>query len=90
MRVFISYRREDASGHAGRLYDSLARRFGPDNVFMDVDTIGLGSAFADVIGAAVMKCDILVALGDDRGDASKALVADDGNGDRRRDDPSRA
>jgi hypothetical protein len=28
---------------AGRLYDRLAARFGEDQVFMDVDRIGLGS-----------------------------------------------
>ena len=42
-RVFISYRRQEASGLAGRLYDRLAARFGEDQVFMDVDTIALGS-----------------------------------------------
>lgn len=62
LRIFLNYRREDASGHAGRLYDSLADRFGPDNVFMDVDTIRLGSDFAAVIERAVNQCDVLVAL----------------------------
>jgi len=33
MKVFISYRREDSAGHAGRLHDSLQSRFGADNVF---------------------------------------------------------
>jgi TIR domain-containing protein len=62
LRIFISYRREDAAGHAGRLYDSLAKRFGPGNVFMDVDAIGLGSDFVQVIDGAVRQCDVLVAL----------------------------
>jgi hypothetical protein len=36
--IFISYRREDAPGHAGRLYDRLRTHFGSDVVFMgDVD-----------------------------------------------------
>jgi hypothetical protein len=47
--VFISYRRQEASGMAGRLYDRLADRFGDDQVFMDVDTIALGVDFAEVI-----------------------------------------
>lgn len=34
--IFISYRREDAEGQAGRLFDDLARYFGEDTVFMDV------------------------------------------------------
>jgi hypothetical protein len=29
-RVFISYRRQESSGMAGRLYDRLAARFGDD------------------------------------------------------------
>jgi hypothetical protein len=29
-RVFISYRRQESSGLAGRLYDRLAARFGDD------------------------------------------------------------
>ena len=37
LKIFISYRRTDAEGHAGRLKDSLAREFGNDHVFMDVD-----------------------------------------------------
>ena len=40
-RIFICYRREDSSGHAGRLYDRLGARFG-DEVFMDIDAIGPG------------------------------------------------
>jgi hypothetical protein len=47
-RVFISYRRQESSGLAGRLYDRLAARFGDDQVFMDVDTIALGVDFAEV------------------------------------------
>ncbi len=36
MRIFLSYRREDASAWAGRLNDALARRFGEANIFQDV------------------------------------------------------
>jgi hypothetical protein len=45
--VFISYRREDTSHLAGRLYDRLAARFGDANVFMDVDTLDPGVDFAE-------------------------------------------
>jgi hypothetical protein len=62
LRIFLSYRREDASGHAGRLYDALSARFGADNVFMDIDTIDLGADFAEVITRAVASCDVLIAL----------------------------
>src|ERR671935_1392571 len=61
-RFFINYRREDASGHAGRLYDALAAHFGEDFVFMDVDAIEPGADFADVLDRSVGACDILIAL----------------------------
>ena len=48
-RIFISYRREDSSGHAGRLYDLFARHFGKDQVFMDIDTIRPGVDFVEVM-----------------------------------------
>jgi hypothetical protein len=47
--IFISYRRDDAAGYARAVYDALARRFGAERVFMDVDDIHAGEAFADVI-----------------------------------------
>ena len=61
-RVFINYRREDASGHAGRLYDALAARLGREHVFMDVDAIRPGENFAEVLDRSVESCDVLIAL----------------------------
>jgi hypothetical protein len=81
-RIFLSYRREDTSGHAGRLYDALAERFGDENVFMDVDTIEVGADFTETITRAVTSCDALIALiGRDW-----ATVTDEA-GRRRIDDP---
>ncbi len=82
LHIFLNYRREDASGHAGRLYDALADRFGPDNVFMDVDTIRLGSDFAAVIEGAVKQCDVVVAV-----IGRRWLDAEGADGRRRLDDP---
>jgi len=31
--IFISYRREDSAGHAGRLFDRIRERFGDESVF---------------------------------------------------------
>ena len=62
MRVFISYRREDSSGQAGRLYDALSKQLGPENVFMDVDTIDIGVEFKEAIESAVGSCDVLFAM----------------------------
>ena len=60
--IFISYRRQDASHLAGRLYDRLADTFGEAQIFMDVDTIDLGRDFAEVIAGAIGSCQVLLAL----------------------------
>jgi len=60
--IFISYRRDDTSGYAGRLYDQISARFGADHVFMDVADIGPGSDFVEVIEQQVGTCDALIAL----------------------------
>ncbi len=36
-RVFVSYRRDDSAGHAGRLFDRLEDHFGSDQIFLDVE-----------------------------------------------------
>ncbi len=38
-KIFISYRRDDSAGHAGRVHDRLERELGRDFLFMDVDAI---------------------------------------------------
>ena len=60
--IFISYRRDDTSGYAGRLYDQISQHVGADHVFMDVADIGPGSDFVEVIEKQVGTCDALVAL----------------------------
>jgi hypothetical protein len=61
-RVFISYRRDDSAGYAGRLFDRLSARFGEANVFMDVDSIEPGQDFIASIQRSVTGCDALVAV----------------------------
>jgi TIR domain len=60
--IFISYRRSDAAGHAGRLYDQLAMRFGEANIFKDLDSMEPGADFAEVIEETVARCDALIAV----------------------------
>jgi len=60
--IFISYRRDDAAGHAGRLADRLVEHFGRERIFMDIDTIEPGEDFVTVIENAVSSCDILIAV----------------------------
>jgi formylglycine-generating enzyme required for sulfatase activity len=61
-KIFISYRRDDSAGHAGRVHDRLAQEFGPNLLFMDVDSIPLGSDFIKVLREEVAKCDALLAV----------------------------
>jgi TIR domain len=60
-KVFISYRREDTAGHAGRLYDTMAARFGQPNVFVDVD-LAPGIDFVQRISEAVGECRVLLVI----------------------------
>jgi hypothetical protein len=60
--IFISYRREDGAAQAGRIADLLRGEFGPDRVFMDVDTTRLGFDFVEMINEEVAKCDVLLAV----------------------------
>ena len=60
--IFISYRRDDSPGHAGRIFDRLRSRFGRDVVFMDVAAIEAGVDFVDVLQKAVGSCDALLAV----------------------------
>src|SRR5262249_30636629 len=62
MRIFVSYRREDASAWAGRLSDALAARFGEQNVFHDVVTLRPGEDFTDAIDSALSTSDVVLAV----------------------------
>jgi hypothetical protein len=59
--IFISYRRDDTSGHAGRLYDRLKDRF-PDRVVMDVTSIDLGEDFVEEIERQLGACVVFIEL----------------------------
>src|ERR1044072_5383566 len=60
--IFISYRREDAEGQAGRLFDDLVAQFGNDSVFMDVVDLEPGRDFRRAIDQQVASCGVLLAL----------------------------
>jgi hypothetical protein len=60
--VFVSYRRDDAPGHAGRLYDCLVSRFGKDRVFMDVDSVEPGEDFLDAIELTLADASVVVVV----------------------------
>jgi len=60
--IFINYRREDTSAYAGRLYDALVGHFGPNRVFIDIDTIRPGEDFREVIQRTCTSCEVLLAV----------------------------
>jgi hypothetical protein len=82
-KIFISYRRDDSAGHAGRVHDRLVTEFGRDVLFMDVDAVPLGSNFVKVLGEEVGKCDMLLAV-----IGPHWLEIKDEHGRRRLDDPA--
>ncbi|MEO7245571.1 MAG: toll/interleukin-1 receptor domain-containing protein [Rubrivivax sp.] len=60
-RVFISYRRADSAGRAGRLKDDLTRLLG-DRVFMDVADIAPGADFETVLRNELASCGAVLAV----------------------------
>src|SRR5215469_14497009 len=80
--IFVSYRRNESSHLAGRLYDRLAERFGESRVFIDVDAIEPGVDFAEEISRAIARCKaLLVIIG------PGWMTATDEHGRRRLEDP---
>jgi hypothetical protein len=80
-RIFISYRRADASWPALLLADRLARQFGDDVVFQDLVSIRPGDDFAAEIEAGMGSCSVLLAV------IGPRWLAEEGDGRRRLDDP---
>ena len=60
--IFISYRRDDDPSAAARVRDGLAAKFGPANVFMDVDELLAGQRFDEELAKALAECDVLIAI----------------------------
>ena len=81
-KLFISYRRGDARGIAGRLSDTLGVYFGDDRVFRDIESIEGGADFGNVIEESLETADaVIVLIGPDW------LTLKDDKGQRRIDDP---
>ena len=60
--IFISYRRGDTAGYAGRVFDRLAARFGSGRVFMDVEDLRPGEDFAQTIQDRIAHCAVVVVV----------------------------
>ena len=81
--IFISYRRDDTEGEAGRLFDDLSRTLGENSVFMDVTGINPGVDFRKAIDDNVATCGALLAvIGRDWATLTNS------SGTRRLDDPN--
>jgi len=80
--IFISYRRDDSAGYAGRLASDLERVFGDAPVFQDVEDIQPGADFVEAIDRAVGSSTVLLAV-----IGRQWLGATDQAGHRRLDDP---
>ena len=80
-RIFISYRRDDSIGYAGRLQGDLSRRYSDEHVFRDIE-IPPGADFGEYITSLVDKCNIVLAV-----IGPRWLDARDREGQRRLDDP---
>jgi hypothetical protein len=61
--LFISYRRIDSAGSAGRLFDRLSQHFGREHVFMDTEGgIERGADFPEVIEKALASATAMVVV----------------------------
>jgi hypothetical protein len=60
--LFISYRREDSAGYAGRLHEELEGRLGAGEVFRDVDTLLAGQDFDAAIRQRLQQCRACVVM----------------------------
>jgi len=78
--IFVSYRRADSAGEAGRLADHLGAIFGTECIFFDVAAIAGGDDWRQRLDTALDACDtMLVVIG--------RLWLDASGGARRIDDP---
>jgi TIR domain len=80
--VFISYRREDSAGIAGRITDRLRKRLGQRSVFFDYDDVPAAREWREVLATRVGACNALVAIIGKRWNPPS-----DRPGERRLDDP---
>jgi hypothetical protein len=81
--IFVSYRRSDSQGEAGRLFDDLVPLFGEHRVLMDVTAIEAGCDFRTAIEDGVTKCGVLLVM-----IGPEWVEAKDENGARRLNDPA--
>jgi CheY-like chemotaxis protein/uncharacterized membrane protein YeaQ/YmgE (transglycosylase-associated protein family) len=80
--IFISYRRDETAGYAGRIADRFIEHFGEDRVFRDLDSLEPGLDFAEVIQSAVDSTEVMIAV-----IGKNWVTATDAAGRKRLEDP---
>lgn len=81
--VFVSYRRGDSAGIAGRIHDRLSRAFPGTKVFMDVDGMKAGADYVQQLQQQLEQCRVLIVI-----IGPGWLDSKNANGSRRLDDES--
>lgn len=61
-RIFLSYRRDDSAGFAGRLADAMEAEFGTGSVFRDVDDIRPGEDFVHAIESHLQQVGVVLVM----------------------------
>lgn len=82
-KIFVSYRRSDASADARSVYQRLRSAFGARKLFMDVDTIAKGGDFTVALNDALADTAVMLVL-----IGKTWLDVRDKDGRRRLDDPT--
>ena len=61
-KIFVSYRRGGVRARTYRMADELKRKFGDENVFLDIESLEPGVPFADVIREAIQSSDVVLIM----------------------------
>jgi carbon monoxide dehydrogenase subunit G len=79
-KVFLCYRRQDTQGFARGIFQSLAGKYGQEQVFRDIDGTPAGVRFSTWIETKVGQCNVMIVLIGDAWSSAK-----DQHGQRRLD-----
>lgn len=60
--LFVSYRRVDAPGHAGRIGGALIAHFGDGQVFKDIESLQPGQDFVEIVRAMLQRAFCMVVI----------------------------
>jgi len=61
-KIFISYRRQDSAQDADKIYKSLVKAFGKENIFFDIDKIPPGTDFRVVLENTLRESKVVLVL----------------------------